>query len=114
VLEATRLAERAAAADLVVTGEGAFDWGSLRGKVVAGVARVAQDTGRPVIVLAGRVEVGRREMSSAGVDAAYAIVDMPAGEATHTPAAGLSALAARVARTWSRQTGKPVPPWTGE
>jgi glycerate kinase len=101
-VEATRLAERAASVDLVVTGEGAFDWQSLRGKTVAGVARVAQEAGRPVVVLAGRVEVGRRELANAGIDAAYAIEDLPAGEAGHTPAQSLAALAARVARTWSR------------
>jgi glycerate kinase len=101
-VEATRLADRAAAVDLVVTGEGAFDWQSLRGKTVAGVARVAQEAGRPVVVLAGRVEVGGRELANAGIDAAYAIDDLPAGEEGHTPAQALAALAARVARTWSR------------
>src|SRR4051812_27831268 len=55
-LDAVHLPERAAGSDLLVTGEGAFDWQSLRGKVVAGVARTAQDAGRPTVVLAGRVE----------------------------------------------------------
>ncbi len=101
-LDATHFTERAGAADLLVTGEGAFDWQSLRGKVVAGVARVGQQTGRPTVVLAGRVEVGRRELSNAGIDSAYAIVDLPAGERGHTHHDGLAALAERVARTWSR------------
>ncbi|MGZ4608799.1 MAG: glycerate kinase family protein [Actinomycetes bacterium] len=100
-LDAVRLDERARAADLLVTGEGAFDWQSLRGKVVAGVARTGQQTGRPTVVLAGRVDVGRRELSNAGIDAAYAIVDMPAGDRGHTAAEDLRALASRVARTWS-------------
>jgi len=99
---ATGLAGRAGTADLVVTGEGAFDWQSLRGKTVAGVARAAQEAGRPVVVLAGRVEVGRRELANAGIDAAYAIDDLPTSEAGHTPAQSLAALASRVARTWSR------------
>ncbi|MEP6759807.1 MAG: glycerate kinase [Sporichthyaceae bacterium] len=101
-VEATGLAGRAATVDLVVTGEGAFDWQSLRGKTVAGVARAAQEAGRPVVVLAGRVEVGRRDLANAGIDAAYAIDDLPAGEAGHTPEEALAALAERVARTWSR------------
>jgi glycerate kinase len=101
-VEATGLAGRAATVDLVVTGEGAFDWQSLRGKTVAGVARAAQESGRPVVVLAGRVEVGRRDLANAGIDAAYAIDDLPPGEAGHTPAEALAALASRVARTWSR------------
>ncbi|MGH8971518.1 MAG: glycerate kinase, partial [Actinomycetes bacterium] len=101
-LDATRLADRARRVDLLVSGEGAFDWQSLRGKVVAGVARTGLESGRPVVVLAGRVEVGRRELSNAGIESAYAVVDLTASERGHTPAEGLSALAARVARTWSR------------
>jgi glycerate kinase len=101
-LDAVRLEEQAGSADLLITGEGAFDWQSLRGKVVAGVARAGQATGRPTVVLAGRVEVGRRELSNAGIDAAYAIDDLPASERGHTAAEDLRALAARVARTWSR------------
>lgn len=101
-IDAVGLAERARATDLLVTGAGAFDWQSLRGRVVAGVARAAQDAGRPTVVLAGRVEVGRREQSSAGVDAAYAIADLPESERGHTASEDLQALAARVARTWSR------------
>ena len=55
-----------------------------------------------MLVLAGRVEVGRRELANAGIDAAYAIDDLPPSEAGHTPAQSLAALASRVARTWSR------------
>jgi glycerate kinase len=101
ILDSTRFAERAATVDLVITGEGAFDWQSLRGKVVSGVARAAQSSGRPVIVLAGRVEVGRRELANAGIDAAYAVEDGPTAVAATDPAAALAALAARVAHTWS-------------
>lgn len=100
-LDAVGLTERAARADLLLTGEGAFDWQSLRGKVVAGVARAGQATGRPTVVLAGRVDVGRRELSNAGVDSAYAVVELPPGERGHGAAEDLSRLAARVARTWS-------------
>ena len=97
VLDATRLADRVAEADLVVTGEGAFDWQSLRGKVVSGVAAAAAQEAVPCIVLAGRVDVGRREMAAAGVEAAYA-----AGLGPGTPAERLADLAERVAATWSR------------
>jgi glycerate kinase len=100
-LEAVQLPGQAAAADLLLTGEGAFDWQSLRGKVVAGVSRVGQQSGRPTVVLAGRIEVGKRELSNAGIDSAYGIVDMPASDRGHNPADELAALAARVARTWS-------------
>ncbi len=63
-------------ADVVVTGEGSFDWQSLRGKVVAGVAGAALAQGRGCVVLAGRVEVGRREFAATGVSAAYSVVDL--------------------------------------
>ena len=87
---------------MVVTGEGAFDWQSLRGKVVAGVAGAALEQGRGCVVLAGRVEVGRREYAASGVSAAYSVVD-DAGSvqaAMAAPAARLADLAERIARTW--------------
>jgi glycerate kinase len=100
------LDDRVREADLAVTGQALFDWEALRGRVVVAVARAAQRAGRPTVVLARRVEVGRRELSAAGIDAAYAVEDDPApdhaGDAPHTPEEALAALAARVARTWSR------------
>jgi len=103
VAEAVRLAERARAADLVVTGEGAFDFSSRAGKVPYGVATVAEEALRPCIVLAGRVLVGAREMRALGIESAYALVDLVGEErALAEPAAALSELAARSARTWSR------------
>jgi len=98
------LAQRIARADLVVTGEGAYDASSLRGKVVAGVAALAQAAGVPCLVLAGRVEVGRRDAAAAGVDAAYGVAELlgsPAA-AEEAGADGLTQLATRVAREWSR------------
>jgi len=102
VTEATGLDLRVRSADLAVTALGVFDWESLRGRVVVGVTRAAQQAGRPTVVLADRVDVGRRELSSAGVDAAYAADDVPMGDELHSAADRLAVLAARVARTWSR------------
>ena len=102
VAQATRLDDRARSADVVVTALGVFDWESLRGRVVVGVARAAQRAGRPTVVLADRVEVGRRELSAAGVDAAYAAADVPFGDEPHSASDRLAVLAARVARTWSQ------------
>ena len=103
VAEAVRLAERAAAADLVVTGEGAFDFSSRSGKVPYGVAAVAAEALRPCVAIAGQVLVGSREMRALGVESAYSLVDL-AGEdrAFADPAGALAEVAARVARTWSR------------
>ena len=85
-------------ADLVVTGEGSFDWQSLRGKVVAGVAAASMQRAVPVVVLAGRVEVSRREWITAGVAAAFPA----AAERGESPREGVVRAAARAARTWSR------------
>jgi glycerate 2-kinase len=103
VVEAVRLLERAAAADLVVTGEGSFDASSLRGKVPRGVAWAAARAGKPCVVLAGRVMLGRREFAAAGIDAAYSISEMAgsAERAQAEPAARLADLAERVARSWT-------------
>lgn len=106
VLETVGFADRVAESDLVVTGEGSFDWQSLRGKVVSGVAEAALEAGRGCVVLAGRVEVGRREYSATGVSGAYAVVDdlaargLPPESAFEDPGARLADLASRAARTW--------------
>lgn len=57
VMDAVRLVEKLAFADLVVTGEGSFDEQSLRGKVVGGVLRAAHDVGVSVAVVCGRAGV---------------------------------------------------------
>jgi glycerate kinase len=102
VAESTKLADQAAQHDLVVTGEGTFDYSSRAGKVVYGVAQSAAAAARPCIVLAGKVSVGSREMRAMGVESAYAVVDM-VGEAQSLsePHTSLAGLAERVARTWS-------------
>ncbi len=93
----------AAAGGLAITGEGSFDWQSLRGKLVTVVARGAADRAMPCLVLAGQVSVGRREAGAAGVDAAYAVADEAGLEASLAdPAGTLAALAERVAERWSR------------
>ena len=97
------LAARARSADLVVTGEGAFDYSSRGGKVPYGVATVAGEALRPCVAVAGQVLVGAREMRALGVESAYSLVEMVGEErALGEPAAALAEVAARVARTWSR------------
>jgi glycerate 2-kinase len=103
VAGAVRLAERARRADLVITGEGAFDFSSRSGKVPYGVATVAAEAVRPCVALAGRVLVGSREMRALGIESAYSLVDLVGAErALGDPAGSLATLAARVARSWSR------------
>jgi glycerate kinase len=98
-----------AGADLVVTGEGRFDWQSLRGKVVTAVAAAAADHGVPCLLLAGQVAVGRREAAAVGIEAAHAVAADPAAlaGAFADPAGTLAALAERVARQWGgRKEGR--------
>jgi len=103
VAEAVDLLGRARAADLVLTGEGAFDFSSRSGKVPYGVATIAAEALRPCVALAGHVLVGAREMRALGIESAYSLVDL-VGEAAAMgdPAGSLARLAERVARTWSR------------
>lgn len=105
VIEAVGLRDLLAAADLVVTGEGCFDWQSLQGKVVAGVAAVALDTATPSVVLAGQTLVGRREAMTLGLSGSYAVAETPeqVQAAMADPVGTLARRAARVAATWSPQ-----------
>lgn len=104
VADAVALTQRIADVDLVVTGEGTFDWQSLHGKVVAAVAERALTVAVPTIVIAGQVQVGRRELAAAGITAAYAVAEGvdEIAVALADPAGTLSRRAERVARTWSR------------
>jgi glycerate 2-kinase len=103
VAEAVDLAGRLRGSDLVVTGEGAFDFSSRSGKVPYGVAQVATSALVPCIALAGQVLVGSREMRALGIEAAYSLVDRVGEErAFADPAGALAELAERVARTWGR------------
>jgi glycerate kinase len=101
VAQASGFAETLRGADLVLTGEGSLDPQTFTGKVVAGVAGLASSAGVPCVALAGRVEVGSRELRAAGIDAAYSLVDaFGAGPALERPDDTLADLAERVARTW--------------
>jgi glycerate kinase len=102
VAGAVGLTTQAAAHDLVISGEGTYDFSSRAGKVVHGVAAVAAAAARPCIVLAGQVLVGSREMRAMGVESAYAVADAVGVEASVAePSRHLADLAERVARTWS-------------
>lgn len=105
VLDAVDFGRLAAAADLVITGEGCFDWQSLRGTVVSGVARAALEVATPALVIAGQVLVGRREAMGVGLSGVYAVAARPDQEeaAFADPVGTLAARAARVAATWSPQ-----------
>jgi glycerate kinase len=103
VADVVQLPKRARSADLVLTGEGAFDFSSRSGKVPYGVAAIASEALRPCVAIAGQVLVGAREMRALGVESAYSLVSLVGEErAFADPAGAIADLTARVARTWSR------------
>ncbi|OZM71759.1 glycerate kinase [Amycolatopsis antarctica] len=63
-------------AALVVTGEGALDEQTLRGKGPAGVARVARSHGVPVVAVAGRSDLSRESLAAAGILGVYTLTDL--------------------------------------
>jgi glycerate kinase len=103
VLDAVGFRSLVASSDLIVTGEGTFDWQSLAGKVVSGVAQAALASAKPVVVIAGQVLVGRRETMALGISGTYAVAEDPGQieAALAEPRGTLSARTTRVAMTWS-------------
>jgi glycerate kinase len=100
VFELTGLREALAGADLVITGEGALDAQTLHGKAPAAVAAAASDAGVPVVAVAGSVALTAAELSSAGIAAAYGLVDEATtpNESFTDPEPLLRRIGARIAR----------------
>ena len=72
IAEAAGLAEKVAGADWVVTGEGALDAQTFRGKTPAAVAAAARAAGARVAACCGRIDLGEDELAALGVAAAEA------------------------------------------
>ena len=97
VAEVVGLRARIEACDLVITGEGTLDAQTAYGKAVAYVATLAQEAGRPCLVVAGQIEA--RPASIA--DAEAATPDRAMREATrHDPAPPVEAAAERLLTRW--------------
>jgi glycerate kinase len=112
VMEASGLAAQVEWAELVITGEGALDGQSRRGKTCAGVARLAGRLGRPVVAVVGSVMGEEEAVSALGlagvVPAAtgpMSLVQALAGAAGYLEAAG--ARLARLLMTGARLGGFP-------
>ncbi|GAA1866685.1 hypothetical protein [Myceligenerans crystallogenes] len=84
--EAAELSRAVASSDVVVARVAVLDAGSLRAGPVAEAAAAAAPHAVPVVALAERVEVSRRELASAGLSGAHEIE---------------GADVARVARSWT-------------
>jgi glycerate 2-kinase len=103
VRDALGLAEQVASVELVVTGEGMYDWQSRDGKVISGVTSLAIENGLPCVLIAGQVVVGRRQTSSSGLDATYSLSEAAGSIDAAMTQAGhwVRFVAATVARGWS-------------
>lgn len=99
---ATNLGSVIGQSQLVVTGEGSFDWQSLRGKLVTSVSGVAAAHGVPCLALAGQVAVGRKQAAAAGIEAAYSVSEHVGSvkRSMSDPGGTLAELAEHVAKQW--------------
>jgi glycerate kinase len=96
-------------AALVITGEGALDAQTLRGKAPAGVAAAAATAGIPVVTVSGRVELSTDELRTAGIRQAYALTDIEPDPQRCLAEAGplLQTLARSLAKDWLTSQGEP-------
>ncbi len=72
VLEVVRLREKAAGADLLLTGEGRIDTQTAFGKGPYAVAQLGRELGVPVAAVAGEVAVSAKELALWGISKAWA------------------------------------------
>ena len=89
-------------ADLVFSGEGRLDAQSVRGKVVAGVARRAKAAGVPLVALVGQIGQGFEPMYELGLSAVFSInrAAQPLAESAPHAAENLCLAAENVLRLW--------------
>lgn len=74
IIEATRLAEKVANADLVITGEGRMDAQSIAGKTPIGVAKTAKQFDKPVIAIVGCLREDYPVVYQHGINAVFPII----------------------------------------
>ncbi len=98
VLRYLNVRRRIPNADVVIGGEGKLDAQTARGKVVAGLGRLARAAKRPLVVLCGVCEADAQMLDALGVDIAQAIVPdlTDEGSAMLEPARWLRKLAEHV------------------
>ena len=77
VIEAVKLAERLADADLCLTAEGAIDGSSAFGKTAVGVSRLARSMGVPTLAIAGSIGPGAEDVLAEGIDAYFSLCPGP-------------------------------------
>jgi glycerate 2-kinase len=106
LLDMLSFSEHLDGARLVITGEGALDEQTLRGKAPFGVARAAAAhcPPVPVVAVAGVCTLSAAQLRAAGIAAAYALTDIEPDLTRSMAEAGplVEELAGRIARDWLR------------
>lgn len=77
IAELNQLTAKIQGADWVITGEGKFDEQTLNGKTPFGVAKIAQATNVPVIVIAGTLGQNYQALYQHGITAAFSLTSGP-------------------------------------
>lgn len=77
IAELNQLTAKIQGADWVITGEGKFDEQTLNGKTPFGVAKIAQATNVPVIVIAGTLGQNYQALYGHGITAAFSLTSGP-------------------------------------
>ena len=88
-------AAKFAGADLVLTGEGRLDAGTLDGKGTLAVAHAARDAGAPVVAVCGRIDIGPEGLLPHGIVACEELGEESSPEAAPERAAALVEAATR-------------------
>lgn len=70
IIKEIQLEKEMADADWIITGEGCFDFQSLKGKVVSGITNIAKTTKTKIAVIAGSVMLKKDEYQKQGIETA--------------------------------------------
>ncbi len=110
VLDVVKLAEKAAGADLIITGEGKLDMQTRFGKAPTGALHVGQELDIPVIAIAGTVAADAGQLVEHGFTAVFSCLRAPMSlaEAMQPEAARemLSFATEQIVRTWLAARGR--------
>ena len=111
VMDAVKLSEIVADADLVITGEGRIDSQTIHGKTPIGVARTAKKFHTPVIGIAGCLSDDCDVVYEHGIDAVFSVVPraMALADALDEAAFNVQMTARNVAAMWVLGRGERDP-----
>jgi len=104
ILDVVRLAEKAAGAELIITGEGKIDSQTASGKAPMGALRIGQQLGVPVIAISGSISPDASQLNEHGFVALFSCLREPMSLAEamcpQTARQMLTATAQQIMRLW--------------